>query len=136
MQRVQDLLLKRNQQQRGHKAYQSFEEGDKVWLEGKNLHMSHPFPKLTPKHYRPFLVEQVINPMVFKLELLEQWKQKHLHPVFYALLLSPYKETEEHGPNFLEPPLGVIEGKEEYEVEQVLDSRCSGRKKQLQYLLK
>jgi hypothetical protein len=43
MQKAQDLLLKRNQQQRGRKAYQPFEEGDKVWLEGRNLHMSHPF---------------------------------------------------------------------------------------------
>jgi Chromo (CHRromatin Organisation MOdifier) domain len=136
MQRAQDLLLKRNQQQRGYKAYQPLEEGDKVWLEGKNLHMSHPFPKLAPKHYGPFLVEQVINPMVFKLRLPEQWKQKRLHPVFHASLLSPYKETEEHGLNFLEPPPDIIEGEEEYEVEQVLDSRHSGRKKQLQYLLK
>jgi hypothetical protein len=71
MQRAQDLLLKRNQQQRGCKAYQPFKEGDKVWLEGKNLHMSHPFPKLSPKCYGPFLVEQVINPVVFKFGLPE-----------------------------------------------------------------
>jgi Chromo (CHRromatin Organisation MOdifier) domain len=134
MQRVQDLLLKRNQQQRGRKAYQPFKEGDKVWLEGNNLHTSHPFPKLTPKRYGPFVVEQVINPMVFKLGLPEQWKRLHL--VFHASLLSPYKEMKEHGPNFLEPPPDVIEGEEEYKVEQVLDSRCYGRKKQLQYLLK
>ena len=118
------------------KAYQPFEEGDKVWLEGKNLHTSHLFPKLAPKCYGLFLVEQVINPMVFKLKLPEQWKQKRLHPVFHASLLLPYKKMEEHGPNFLEPPPDVIEGEGEYEVEQVLDSRCSGRKKQLQYLLK
>jgi Chromo (CHRromatin Organisation MOdifier) domain len=105
-------------------------------LEGKNLHTSHPFPKLAPKRYGPFLVEQVINPVVFKLKLPEQWKQKRLHPVFHASLLSPYKEMEEHGANFLEPPLDVIEGEEEYEVEQVLDSRRVGRKKHLQYLLK
>jgi hypothetical protein len=117
MQRAQDLLLKRNQQQRGRKAYQPFKEGDKVWLEGRNLHMSHPFPKLAPKRYGPFLVEQVINPVVFKLKLPEQWKQKCLHPVFHASLLTPYKETEEHGANFLEPPPDVIEGEEEYEVE-------------------
>jgi hypothetical protein len=49
MQQAQDLLLKRNQQQQGHKAYQLFQEGDKVWLEGRHLHTSHPFPKLTPK---------------------------------------------------------------------------------------
>ena len=123
MQRAQDLLLKRNRQQRGCKAYQPFQEGDKVWLEGKNLHTSHPFPKLAPKHYGPFLVEQVINPVVFKLKLPEQWKQKCLHPMFHASLLTPYKETEEHGANFLEPPPDIIEGEEEYEVEQVLDSR-------------
>jgi Chromo (CHRromatin Organisation MOdifier) domain len=81
-------------------------------------------------------VEQVINPMVFKLKLPEQWKQKHLHPMFHASLLTLYKEMEEHGANFLEPPLDVIEGEEEYEVEQVLDSTQVGRKKQLQYLLK
>jgi Chromo (CHRromatin Organisation MOdifier) domain len=81
-------------------------------------------------------VKQVINPVVFKLELPEQWKQKRLHPGFHASLLSPYKEMEEHGPNFLEPPPDVIEGEEEYEVEQVFDSQCSGRNKQLQYLLK
>jgi hypothetical protein len=136
IQRVQDLLLKKNWQQRGYKAYWPFEEGDKVWLEEKNLHTLHPFLKLAPKHYGPFLVEWVINPMVFKLELPEQWKQKHLYPMFYASLLSPYKEIEEHGPNFLEPPPDMIEGEEEYEVEQVLDLRHSGRKKQLQYLLK
>ena len=74
--------------------------------------------------------------MVFKLELPEQWKQKHLHPMFHASLLSPYKEMEEHGLNFLEPPPDIIEGEEEYEVEQVLDLRRSRKKKQLQYLLK
>ena len=136
MQWVQDLLLKRNQQQRGCKAYQPFQEGDKVWLEGKHLHMSHPFPKLAPKCYGPFLMERVINPVVFKLKLPEQWKQKCLHPMFHASLLAPYKEMEEHGANFLEPPPDVIEGEEEYKVEQVLDSRQSERGKQLQYLLK
>ena len=64
------------------------------------------------------------------------WKQKRLHPVFHASLLTPYKETEEHGAHFLEPPPDIIEGEEEYEVEQVLDSRQAGRKRQLQYLLK
>jgi hypothetical protein len=65
----------------------------------------------------------VINSVVFKLELPEQWKQKCLHPVFHVSLLTPYKEMEEHGANFLEPPPDIIEGEEEYKVEQVLDSR-------------
>ena len=47
----------------------------------------------------------------------------------------PYKETEEHGTNYEEPPPDVIEGEEEYEVEKVLASRKMGWRKQLQYLL-
>jgi hypothetical protein len=34
--------------------------------------------------------------------------------------LTPYKETEKHGPNFLELPPDLIDGKEEWEVEEIL----------------
>jgi hypothetical protein len=58
--------------------------------------------------------------MVFQLELPEQW---WIHNVFHASLLTPYKEMEEHGQNFPQLPLELIEGQEEYEVERVLNSR-------------
>jgi Chromo (CHRromatin Organisation MOdifier) domain len=48
----------------------------------------------------------------------------------------PYKETEEHGDNFAQPPLELIEGQEEYEVEQIMNSRHTGRTRRLQYLLR
>jgi len=32
----------------------------------------------------------------------------------------PYKETDQHGPNFLEPPPNILEGKPEWEVKQIL----------------
>jgi hypothetical protein len=92
-------------------------------LDGKNLCTSHPTHKLAPKQYRPFKVVDVINPVSFQLELPLQWKQKKVHPVFHASLLSPYKEMEEHSINFPELLPDLIEGEEEYEVEQVLDSR-------------
>jgi hypothetical protein len=100
-----------------------FKKGDQVWLDGKNLKMSHLFAKLTPKQYGPFLVVQVINPVVFKLKLPDQWCQKCVHPVFYTSLLSPYKEMEENGQAFTKPAPDIIKGEEEYEVEQVLDFR-------------
>jgi hypothetical protein len=92
-------------------------------LDGKNLHTSHPTQKLAPKRYGPFKVVDVINLVSFRLELPLQWKKKKIHPVFHASLLSPYKEMEEHGTNFLEPPPDLVEGEEEYKVEQVLDLR-------------
>jgi hypothetical protein len=137
IQRAQDLLQKRNVQKKGRQAYEPFKEGDQVWLDRKNLKTSHPFAKLAPKRYGPFSVVQVINPVVFKLKLLDQWHQKCVHPVFHVSLLSPYKETEENGQAFTEPAPDVIEGEEEYEVKQVLDSRRKGRGKgRLKYFLK
>ena len=48
-------------------------------------------------------------------------------------LLHPYKETEEHGENFTEPPPDLINEEPEWEVEQILDTwtRRSGN----QYLI-
>src|SRR6267154_2734165 len=47
-----------------------------------------------------------------------------------------YKETVEHGENFLEPPPDIIEGEEEWEVEQILAKRIFGRSKKLQFLVR
>ena len=51
-------------------------------------------------------------------------------------LLTPYQETSEHGTNFHELPPELIEGEEEYEVEQVLNSRRHGKTKKLQFLIR
>jgi len=42
------------------------------------------------------------------------------HTLHHASLLTPYKETDQHGPNFLEPPPDILEGEPEWEVEQIL----------------
>ena len=55
------------------------------------------------------------------------------HDIFHTKLLHPYKETEEHGENFTEPPPDLIDSEPEWEVEQILDMRTwrSGK----QYLI-
>ena len=53
--------------------------------------------------------------------------------MFHASYLSPYKETIEHGPNFLEPPPDIIDGELEWEVEAIVDMRYYGPKKKKQY---
>ncbi len=58
--------------------------------------------------------------MTCQLHLPEQWG---IHPVFHVDLLTPYKETEFHGRNFKQPLPDLIDGEEEYEVEQIIDSR-------------
>jgi hypothetical protein len=99
-------------------------------LEGRNLKTTHPTTKLAPKRYGPFTVKKRISNIVFQLKLPDQWR---VHNIFHALLLSPYFETDIHGPNYPEPPPDIIEGEPEFEVEQIVGSRCTGKKKTLQY---
>jgi hypothetical protein len=56
--------------------------------------------------------------------------------VFHVDLLTPYIETDFHGPNYTRPPPDLINDEEEYEVEQVLSSRRHGRGRKVQYLVK
>jgi len=105
--------------------------GDRVWLDTKNLTTTHPTAKLAPKCYGPFLVTTAISHTSYRLKLPPQWK---IHNVFHASLLTPYKETPEHGPNFPEPSLELIDGEPEWEVEQIMNTRH--RRNQLQYLVR
>ena len=38
-------------------------------------------------------------------------------------LLIPFHETKEHGANYLQPVLELINGEEEYQVETIIDDR-------------
>jgi Chromo (CHRromatin Organisation MOdifier) domain len=129
---AQQMLLKHALRKKGQRHFRPFSVGQKVWLEGMNLKTSHPTKKFAPKHYGPFPIADAISPVVYRLTLPPLWK---IHNIFHVSLLMPYKETEEHGPNFTEPPPELIEDQEEYEVEQVLASRLYGRWKKLQYLI-
>ena len=57
-----------------------------------------------------------------------------IHNVFHTDLLLPYKETEQYGTPFTQPPL-IIDSEEEYEIENILDARHHGRGRKLQYLV-
>ena len=58
--------------------------------------------------------------MAYKLELPPQMR---IHPVFHVSLLHPYCANTIPGRTQPPPPPIVIEGQEEYEVEEILDSR-------------
>ena len=112
---------------------QRYKTGDQVWLEGRNLQVEQPSIKLAPKRYGPFKIRKVLLPITYQLELPLQWK---IHDVFHVDLLTPYHETELHGPNYTRPPPDLIDGEEEYEVEEVLQSWKFGRGRKVQYLVR
>ena len=111
----------------------TFSVGQQVWLEGTNVKTTHPKTKLAPKRYGPFKV-LTTTPTNSRLQLPPHWR---IHPMFHNSLLTPYKETSEHGPNFTRPPPDIVEDEEgHYEVETVVDARPTPNRRGIQYLVK
>jgi hypothetical protein len=130
---AREAMIKAQQSWVKHRDTPKYKEGDQVWLEGKNLRINQPTAKLAPRRHGPFKITQVMSAVNYRLELPTQWS---IHPVFHIDLLTPYKETIMHGPNFTRPTPELIDGEEEYSVEKILDSQHFGRRRRLQYLVK
>ena len=79
------------------KTQHAFRVGDQVWLDGRNIKTYHPTAKLAPKRHGPFPIRRALSTITYQLTLPEQWK---IHDVFHVDLLTPYRETEFHGPNY------------------------------------
>ncbi len=110
--------------------FQPYKEGEQVWLDVKNLKTMHPSHKLRAKRYGPFTVSKAISHVMYQLKLPGTWK---IHNIFHASYLSPYQETLEHGPNYLEPPPNIIEGQPEWEIEAIIGMCLFGQKREKQY---
>jgi hypothetical protein len=76
-------------------------KGEQVWLEAKNLPLSHGTIKLAPRRHRPFCIMEVISPVASQLDLPAS---RNIHSMFHNSLLTPFVEMDSHGPNFTQPP--------------------------------
>ena len=130
---AQKQIIKAQKSWVSHKDTPKFQIGDRVWLEGRHLRTHQPSAKLAPKRHGPFQIVQVMSPVNYRLELPTKWS---IHDVFHIDLLTPYRETSFHGPNFPRPPPELIDGEEEYEIEKILDQRQFGRTRRKQFLIK
>jgi len=109
-----------------------FQTGDQVWLEAKHLALPYQAPKLAPKRHGPFTITKQVSTVAYKLDLPMGWT---IHDVFHASLLTPYRETTTHGPNYTRPLPDLIAGEKEYKVENIVNHRFYGRQRALQYLV-
>ncbi|CAI7854601.1 unnamed protein product [Closterium sp. NIES-53] len=63
--------------------------GDHVLLDTCSLNLGHRPSKLRPRFCGPFLVEEQVTPVTFRLRLPASWK---IHNAFHVQLLKPYQD--------------------------------------------
>jgi hypothetical protein len=114
-----------------HRLEHSFKVGDSVWLLRRNIKTTRPCDKLDARKLGPFKIVEQVNPVAFRLALPASMR---IHPVFHVSLLQPHHANSIAGRVEPPPPPVVIDGAEEYEVEEILDSRI--RRGVQQYLVK
>jgi hypothetical protein len=113
------------------RAAPDFHIGDKVWLNAKNIRTLRPNKKLDHRYLGPFIISAQINDSAFRLDLPPEME---IHPTFHVSLLHPYNTNKL--PNRIQPipPITMVNGHEEQEVESIQDSRTYHGK--LQYRVK
>ena len=91
-----------------------------MWLLRRNIKTKRPCDKLDYRILGPFIVQNQINLIAYRLELPATMK---IHPIFHVSLLEPYRESYFLGRVQSLPPSIEIENHEKYEVDKILDSR-------------
>ena len=111
----------------------TFDIGDKVWLDARNLHVQAPSKKLSPWRYGPFKVTQQVSQVPYRIKHPPSMK---IHNIFHVNLLISYKKTEAYRETFPQPPPELIDGQKEYKVKEIITDHYNKRKWKRQYLVK
>ena len=103
----------------------TYQKGDLVMLDARNIRLKVPCRKLGPKRIGPYRILKKVGQAAYSLDLPATIP---IYPVFHESLLTPYK-----GP-VPESPQGIsVDGDVEYEVEAIVSSKF--HKRQLKYLV-
>jgi hypothetical protein len=106
----------------------AFEEGDRVWLNTKNILTHRPSRNLDHRRIGNSKIVKVVSPWAYKLELPEEIQ---IHPVEHVSYLDPVDEDPFPGQRTPPPP---PDGEDEWYVDEILDSRM--RRRRFEYLVK
>lgn len=90
-----------------------------MWLEGTNLHTTHPTLKLRLKQFGSFEIIKELSLVTYRLTLSVTWR---LHNVFHMVILFPYKKIAIHGTNYPKLTPELIKREPEWEIKAILAS--------------
>jgi len=109
----------------------SFSPSNMAYLDSKDIQTTRPSKKLSHCHLGPYPVKRRVGKYAYHLALPPPMRR--LHPVFNVVKLSPDDPIIGRHQN-PPPPPELVDGKEEYVVEKILNSRMF--RWRLQYLVK
>ena len=110
-----------------------FKAGDMVFLDASNIQTTQPSHKLSHQRLGPFPIDSQVGNSAYWLHLPPSMGR--LHPIFNVVKLSSAPPDPFLGHQASPPPLPeIVDGEEEWVVEEILDSRMVNRK--LRYLVK
>src|SRR5436190_12400381 len=95
------------------------------------MHTQRTSEHLDCKRLGPFATHKRIGTQAYRLDLPSSMQ---IHPVFHVSLLEPHKPSTIPGRSLPPPPPVVIDAEEEFEVEEILDSKFM--RKRIFYLVK
>ncbi|KAH0375210.1 hypothetical protein KCU92_g10240, partial [Aureobasidium melanogenum] len=95
--------------------------GDLVFLDARNLRTLRPVKKLDWKNLGPFPVAELIGKRACRLTLPDEFG---FHDVFHVSYLIPAADDPLPGQNLPAPPPRIVDGEQEWEIEDLLDKRA------------
>ena len=104
---------------------------NEVWLDTRNMQTKKPSKKLSDKFDGPFPIGKIINPHVYKLELLHDWT---IHSVFHTNFLKPRSDDPLPGQlTTPPPPVPIIDNESQntWEMTKILNFKIYKNKLQL-----
>ena len=115
--------LMKEQVDKHRRPARQYKVGERVWLETTNITTIRPSKKLDDKRVGPFTILKKVGRSAYKLDIPKSWKA--ISPTFNESLLSPYTPPSAEHQGQQRPPPDLVDNEEEYEVEEILNSKRS-----------
>ena len=104
-----------------------FKVGDQVFVKAAFFRTTRPSRKLADRYLGPYPIIAQVGPQSFTLRLPPEFRS--VHPVYHVSMLEPFVPSSIPQRVPTPPPPIEIDGEQEYEISEILDSKIDRRRK-------
>ena len=104
-----------------------FEVGDQAFVKAKFFRTTRPSKKLSEKYFGPYKIIAQAGPLSWTLRLPDSMRA--VHPVFHISMLESAVSNLIPNQHQTPPPPVIVDGKPEYKISEILDSKLDNRRR-------